>query len=402
MKFFYYFLIISIIFLFPYKSTLANKIIAKNNDMIIVETKKHWLGTKRELNRVFSEAYQVGVDHCKKFKKKSYIFYRRNASTVVAEDSDNQAVDDLWNSRVRVFCAKNESELLDLFEEHNEMYDYYSALNLSQFRNAKLWAWDTTKQKWVKLEKKEVVKKEEKKKNNVQEKEGDKIFSVSSGSGFFINNNGYIISNNHVIDSCNEVRVHYFGKSYPSTVIARDRANDLALLNTNINPKNIFTISNSDASIMEDIYVSGFPFGKNISNSLKVTKGIVSSLVGIGDNYSNLQIDAALQPGSSGGPIVNSKGYIVGVAVAKLDFVKIIEMFDTLPENTNFGIKSSVLKTFITANGIDFKSQTQNEITREELSKVIANGTVYIDCWMTEARVKNLSSRKVLFEQFNK
>ena len=77
-------------------------------------------------------------------------------------------------------------------------------------------------------------------------------------------------------------------------------------------------------------------------------------------------------------------------------------MFDTLPENTNFGIKSSVLKTFITANGIDFKSQTQNEITREELSKVIANGTVYIDCWMTEARVKNLSSRKVLFEQFNK
>ena len=153
---------------------------------------------------------------------------------------------------------------------------------------------------------------------------------------------------------------------------------------------------------MEDIYVSGFPFGKNISNSLKVTKGIVSSLVGIGDNYSNLQIDAALQPGSSGGPIVNSKGYIVGVAVAKLDFVKIIEMFDTLPENTNFGIKSSVLKTFITANGIDFKSQTQNEITREELSKVIANGTVYIDCWMTEARVKNLSSRKVLFEQFNK
>ncbi len=70
---------------------------------------------------------------------------------------------------------------------------------------------------------------------------------------------------------------------------------------------------------MQEIFVAGFPFGKAISSSLKITKGIISSLTGVGDNDSNVQIDAALQPGNSGGPIFDDKGNVLAVAVAKLD-----------------------------------------------------------------------------------
>jgi len=63
---------------------------------------------------------------------------------------------------------------------------------------------------------------------------------------------------------------------------------------------------------------------------------IISSLTGIGNNYSNIQIDAALQPGNSGGPILDDRGNVVGVAVARLDKIKVLKKFGSIPENTNF------------------------------------------------------------------
>ena len=71
--------------------------------------------------------------------------------------------------------------------------------------------------------------------------------------------------------------------------------------------------------MLQDIYVAGYPFGMGISSSVKVTKGIISSLTGVGNNFSEMQIDAALQSGNSGGPILDEQGNVVGVAVAKLD-----------------------------------------------------------------------------------
>jgi S1-C subfamily serine protease len=76
----------------------------------------------------------------------------------------------------------------------------------------------------------------------------------------------------------------------------------------------VFTLSKEKPELLQDIYVAGYPFGQKISTSVKVTKGIISSLTGIGNNFSNIQIDAALQPGNSGGPILNDKGNVVGVA----------------------------------------------------------------------------------------
>ena len=68
----------------------------------------------------------------------------------------------------------------------------------------------------------------------------------------------------------------------------------------------------------EKISTLGYPFGKAISSKIKITSGVVSSLSGLGDEFTRIQIDAALQPGNSGGPIYDSSGNVIGVAKVRL------------------------------------------------------------------------------------
>ena len=227
--------------------------------------------------------------------------------------------------------------------------------------------------------------------------DSSEIIPVASGTGFFVSSDGHIVTNNHVVDSCKEIELNYEGKSELLNTIAIDQINDLALLKSTSKTENFFTISEKDIELLEEVYVAGFPFGKEISSSVKVTKGVVSSLSGVGDNYSNMQIDAALQPGNSGGPIIDKKGNVVGVAVAKLDFTKVIEIFGAIPEDTNFGIKSSVLKTFLTSNNISLANASKKQININAIKELINNSTLYLGCWMTQAKIKELQSRKVMF-----
>ena len=156
----------------------------------------------------------------------------------------------------------------------------------------------------------------------------DELIPIASGTGFAVTKKGHLITNNHVIDKCLVVNLSASGKMIPVDILAYDQINDLAILKADFNPNDILTISNEDPVILQEIFVAGYPFGNEISSSIKFTQGIVSSLSGVGNNYSNIQIDAAIQPGNSGGPIVNEKGNVVGVAVAKLDIAPIIENFE--------------------------------------------------------------------------
>ncbi len=147
--------------------------------------------------------------------------------------------------------------------------------------------------------------------------------------------------------------------------------------------------------------MAGFPFGNNVSSTLKFTQGIVSSVAGLGNDYSQIQIDAALQPGNSGGPILDEYGNVVAVAVAKLSLEKILEDYGVIPENTNFGVKSSAVRNLMEGNGIAFKTPNTEVISKRDLSKVATDGTVFLSCWMTTAQLEKMKTRKVLFTDFD-
>ena len=180
-----------------------------------------------------------------------------------------------------------------------------------------------------------------------------------------------------------------------------DIVNDLAVLQVDFTPTTIFSISSENAQLLQDVFVAGYPFGNALSTSVKVTKGIVSSDRGIGNNTSNMQIDAALQPGNSGGPILDEAGNVVGVAVAKLDLKVSLEEFSAVSDDTNFGIKSSVLKNFLDANGIETLKASTSAISRTELGKKITDGTLFLSRLMTYAQIEKLRAEKVMFSDLD-
>jgi len=226
----------------------------------------------------------------------------------------------------------------------------------------------------------------------------DKVVSASSGSGFAVSSNGHVITNYHVIEGCQNVKIHHNGKSIPATVVTFDPQNDLALLKGNFRPSSVLPLSTNSPELLQDVYVAGYPFGRKVSTGVKVTKGIISSLTGIGNNFSNIQIDAALQPGNSGGPILDDRGNVVGVAVAKLDIKKILKNYGVIPEDTNFGIKASVVRSILEGSNVSSPRPNTSSISKTKLGKMISDGTYYLSCWMTTAQIEKMRSKKVIFQ----
>ena len=237
-------------------------------------------------------------------------------------------------------------------------------------------------------------------KSNIIPETLPELFNVSSGTGFFISKNGHIVSNFHVIEGCSEIYLQYSGQRIRTALVATDKVNDLALLNAEIQPRYVFGVDPLSVYPLQEIVVAGFPFGERISSSIKFTKGVVSALTGIGNNYSEMQIDAALQPGNSGGPIIDEFGNVIGVAVSKLDMKLILEDYGVIPENTNFGIKATVLRNLLDANRITYLTANKKQISSRKLSKQVTDGTVFLSCWMTRQQIQKMEHNKVMFKEF--
>tara|TARA_B100001059_G_C17807335_1_gene570032 strand:- start:163 stop:1980 length:1818 start_codon:yes stop_codon:yes gene_type:complete len=227
----------------------------------------------------------------------------------------------------------------------------------------------------------------------------EKLMEASSGTGFIVSRLGHIVTNHHVIEHCEKIRVRNI--NIPSTeahVLARDEINDLVILKANIESSRVLSISRNSPENLQEIFVAGFPFGTKVSNSLKFTKGIVSALSGIGDNLSDITIDAAINPGNSGGPIVSLNGAIVGVTKEKLDANAVMKETGYISENTNFGIKSNILSNLLLGEGIDFEISSSSEaIPSSELGELLTLTTYFVGCEMTLAQIRKFQASKVLY-----
>ena len=249
---------------------------------------------------------------------------------------------------------------------------------------------------------KEKLEKEKKRiaKEKKQKEEEKNLYAFSSGSGFITKsgNSGNIITNNHVIEGCDKVIVSHKGNRIIAKIFAVDQTNDLAILKANIKSQNVYSVSLTDAQLLEDIIIAGFPLGKEVSAAIKISKGSVSSLAGYGDNYSNFQTDAALNQGNSGGPIINLGGDVIGVAVANYGKKEGIESF-------NFGVKSSTLRAFANSNNIKFNYPRNRPMSNSDLGKLITDATVFLECQMTMVKIKKIvaeieKNRKAVYEEF--
>lgn len=139
-----------------------------------------------------------------------------------------------------------------------------------------------------------------------------------TGTAFVVTADGFLVTCAHVVDGAKSIEVHLGDQKYPATVVSTDPAHDVAVIR--INAQNLTPVPLTDSNTVQlgqSVRALGFPLSDVLGNNLKVTAGSVSGLNQDGTSRV-FQIDAAVNPGNSGGPIVNEMGEVIGVASAKL------------------------------------------------------------------------------------
>ena len=201
---------------------------------------------------------------------------------------------------------------------------------------------------------------------NVKEQEG-------LGSGFIINEEGYVVTNYHVINGAQEVKVIFSdGKEVNAKVVNYDAERDIAVIKITDDVKMPGIAQLGDSSTVkagEEVIAIGNPLGKEFSST--VTKGIVSSpnrkmKTENGNVLDYIQTDAAMNPGNSGGPLINSKGEVIGINTAKKVGEDIEGIGFAIPINevkTRLGsLSKPILKLGITARTVTPELAKENKL----------------------------------------
>ena len=168
-----------------------------------------------------------------------------------------------------------------------------------------------------------------------------------SGTGFFITDDGYLISNYHVVEDANQVRVATSTGIISAKVVQVDAANDLALLKAVGKFIPLPLATSRGVKLGGMVATVGFPNIGLQGFAPKLAKGEIASLSGAGDDARYFQISVPVQPGNSGGALVDERGNVVGVVSAKLSAKAALAASGALPENVNYAVKSSFLLSFL-------------------------------------------------------
>lgn len=201
--------------------------------------------------------------------------------------------------------------------------------------------------------------------------------AVGYGTGFLVTTAGDVLTNRHVIANCTSLSID----GQPAVVIAQDQTFDLALLRAEaLEGTAPATFAQDPARLNSDVTVAGYPL-PDLLGGLNVTRGAVTSLKGIGGDGINMQISAPVQPGNSGGPVINAAGQVVGVVVAKLDAAKVADLYDDIPQNVNFAIRGEIAKLFLAQNGVEPTIQAEGPgLAPEDLAELAQGFTRLIIC----------------------
>lgn len=198
----------------------------------------------------------------------------------------------------------------------------------------------------------------------------------STGSGIIIGSN-VIATNYHVIDKAKTINVSVRnGKtvsSYAASVLCTDKINDLALLN--IEDEHFQKVSEFPFSIIQktkdvgaSIFTMGYPLASYMGEEVKITDGIISSRTGYEGDIVTYQISAPIQPGSSGGPLFDKSGNLVGITNAGIKAA----------QNVGYAIKSSYLCNLIESAPVKIDIPDGKELENKDLTEQIKTLSKYV------------------------
>jgi TPR repeat protein len=199
----------------------------------------------------------------------------------------------------------------------------------------------------------------------------------STGTGWAITRT-QLVTNAHVVDGCSRLEAQGLG---PVKVQAMDAQSDLALLTVTSNPA-VATLRGSRLRQGDAVTVIGYPLAGMLASGVNVTAGNVSALAGMQNDTRQIQISAPVQPGNSGGPLLDASGHVVGVVVSKLNALKVARATGDIPQNVNFAVSLFTLQGFLEANGVDYTTAPSNKnMATADVAEIGKRFTVLLECF---------------------
>ena len=207
----------------------------------------------------------------------------------------------------------------------------------------------------------------------------------ATGSGFVVAP-GRLLTNAHVVQGCSRMTArNSAGQTVQARIGPTDTRRDLAILSVPEGFGPPLSFRETPAVRRGDMVVTyGFPLSGLLSSGPTLTSGDVSALSGLRDNPLHFQISAPVQPGNSGGPLLDSQGHIVGVVTSKLNAAKVAQMTGgDIPQNINFAVKGSEALAFLTEQGLRpwRAASTGVEKRPAEVGEIANPSTAFLACY---------------------
>ena len=162
--------------------------------------------------------------------------------------------------------------------------------------------------------------------------------------------------------------------------MAKDPTNDLALLKVNAKPSKVGALR-FGVRVGENVEAFGYPLSQVLATSGNFTTGNVTALAGLGDDSRFYQISAPVQPGNSGGPLLDEDGNLVGIVSSKLNVWSEIKAQGDIPENVNFAIKVSAAAQFLQDTGVKFQiGEATQAMKGPDLADEAKALSAYVEC----------------------
>jgi len=202
---------------------------------------------------------------------------------------------------------------------------------------------------------------------------------VSTGTGFVVAPDR-VLTNQHVVDGCDRILARtpdgrWLAAVPPAQV---DRALDLSILTIPGNAGPALAFRDGPAVRRgESVVAYGFPLSGLLSTDPKLTRGEINALGGIRNDQNNFQISAEVQPGNSGGPLLDMQGHVVGVVVAKLDSRRVQNV-----DNVNFAVKGEAAQTFLRRAGVAFRTVPSRgaDLSAADVGDIANRSTLLLRC----------------------
>lgn len=169
-----------------------------------------------------------------------------------------------------------------------------------------------------------------------------------AGTCFAVSPDGHVATAAHVIDGARKVWVHFPAANtrHLATIVKRDPEVDLALLRVARTGAEYLPLSKQWSRLGEKVFTIGFPYTFDLGAEPKFSEGVLSSR-SVSGIKGLMQVSMPIQPGNSGGPLVDHRGEVVGVVFARADDLKFLERTGSLPQNVAFAVAAGFLRPMI-------------------------------------------------------